>query len=374
MPSARSALLARQRRYLALLRNARVAADHQWCQPRSRHPPAGVEGTTIPSVGITMPSHMLSIARSLMLDRAAAKAFESLESAGVPSILLKGAAIANWLYMDGSVRPYLDIDLLVSPLDFDKAREVLAGLGYVPRVAGADPSELGAKELDLLGQNNICIDLHHGLIGASGPPEKCWDTLAGHTTSMPVGGAPQVRVLDVPARAAHLALHAAQNGPVDVKAITDLQRGLKMVERSDWEAAAKVADEIEAQEAFAAGLRLVGEGRVLAAELGLTRQMSVELVLRARSATQDALFFERVTETTGANRKMALFARKLFPTVATLRAGSSLARRGALGALCAWAVHPFSVAMRLGPAFIAWHRARRAASATSDSATRDRRA
>lgn len=326
-------------------------------------------GSTLnPLVGIADNSHMTSVARALLLDRAAAKAVQTLGSAGVPSILLKGAAIANWLYADGSVRPYSDIDLLVSPADFDRAQVVLAELGYRPRVAGADPSELGAKELDLIGSNRICIDLHHGLIGASGPSQQVWEILASHTTVMSVGGVARVRVLDVPARAAHLALHAAQNGPVDVKAHADLRRGLTMVARSDWEAASKVADEIGAQEAFAAGLRLVEEGRVLATDLGLTHHMSVELVLRTRSATQDALFFERLSDRAGASRKAALFLRKLFPTAATLRESSPLARRGRWGVLCAWAVHPFSVAARLGPAYTAWQRAREAASASAGNA------
>ncbi|MDQ3897672.1 MAG: nucleotidyltransferase family protein [Actinomycetota bacterium] len=317
--------------------------------------------------GATEGTDVFSVARALLLDRAAGRAFQHLAASGVPSILLKGATIATWLYTDGSARPYRDIDLLVSPADFDRAINLLAELGYVLRVAGADASELGPKELELVGPGNVCIDLHHGLLGAEAPPDHCWNVLSGRTIRMSVGGAEEVRVLDVPARAMHLALHAAQNGPVDRKAINDLERGLATLDRSDWVEATKVAEEIGALEAFAAGLRILPAGRVLADDLALTRTMSVELALRTRSVTQNAIFFERLADTAGARNKIRLLVRKMFPTAATLRLNSPLANRGRLGLLCAWAVHPFSVAVRFVPAFLAWFQARRSTSVRRDS-------
>ena len=305
-----------------------------------------------------MGADLASVARSLLLDRAAAKAVVHLRNGGVPSILLKGAAIAEWLYKDGTLRPYRDIDLLVSPTEFARAQSLLSEIGYVPRLIGADPSELGPREVDLVGPSNVLIDLHHGLIGAGASTQTAWDVLFDRTVTMRVGGSSDVRVLDVPARAMHLALHAAQNGPVDLKAVADLERGLALLERKDWEEASRVADEIGAHEAFAAGLRLVPGGRVLADDLALTSRMSVELVLRTRSETQDAIFFERLAETAGLRPRLVLVARKMFPTAATLRLNSPMARRGRVGLLCAWAVHPLSLAGRLGPALIAWFRAR----------------
>ncbi len=302
---------------------------------------------------------LLSVARSLLLDREAAVAIEALRAAGVPSILLKGASIATWLYNDGVARPYLDVDLLVSPSQFCKATQVLADLGYAPRLIGADPAELGPRELDLIGPSNVSIDLHHGLLGLAGPPERSWQILARRTVTMRLAGA-DVCVLDVPARAMHLALHAAQNGPVDVKAVTDLERGLAMVHRADWEEAARLAGELEATEAFAAGLRLVRTGRVIADDLALTRRMTVELALRIQSAPSEAIFFERLSEARWIRGKTALLARKLFPTSAWLRANSALALRGPPGLICARLLHPLSVATRLVPAFRAWYRARKA--------------
>lgn len=290
-------------------------------------------------------------------------AVEHLRERGVTPILLKGPAIATWLYDDGMPRPYRDIDLLVAPAEFEKATAVLAELGYTPRLLGAHPSELGAKELDLVGPDNQCLDLHHGLLGASRSSQECWNVLMHHTVTLRLAGRTEVAALDIPARAMHLALHAAQNGPIDSKAVADLERGLVRVGRPTWQEAAALAEQIGASEAFAAGLRLVPAGQVLADELSLTRRMTVELALRSASAPRDSLFFERLSQAHGLRRKAALVARKFVPTDATLRANSALARRGRLGLLLARAVRSLSLAIRLGPAFLAWYRARRAVSA-----------
>lgn len=304
-------------------------------------------------------SSLLAVARSLLLDREAASVVTHLQEVGVPSILLKGAAIATWLYNDGSPRPYCDIDILVSPSNLQTALDTLARLGYTQRVRGAHPAEVGPKEVELVGPTNMTVDLHHGLLGATAPSEQCWDVLAEQTVLMKLGATAEVQILNVPARAMHLALHAAQNGPIDVKAIRDLERGLAAVDMNSWEQAVSIAKRIGAEQAFAAGLRLVPAGRTLADHLSLTRSMTVELAVRTRSVTQDALFFERLTRTHGPWEKTALLLRKCFPTAATMRANSALARRGSLGLFCAWIGHPFSLARRFGPAIREWSCARR---------------
>lgn len=308
---------------------------------------------------------VLLVARSLFLDRRATLASDHLRAAGIPSILLKGAAIATWLYDDGQLRPYSDIDLLVSPAQFEQAKQALAGLGYEHRLEGADPVEFGPKEQELHGPDAVCIDLHHGLLGAEAPNQRCWEVLVRHTVPFRLAGG-HVDVLDVPARAMHLALHAAQNGPVDQKALADLELGLAKLTADDWRRAAVVAQELEASPAFAAGLRLLPAGVALAEELNLTRRLSVELALRTQSAPQNAIFFERFVNTPGVRRKAALLGRKLFPTAAFLRANSEDAARSRLGLVRAWITHPVTVAGSFAPALISWLQARRAARRAQD--------
>ena len=272
--------------------------------------------------------------------------------------MLKGAAIATWLYEESELRPYLDVDLLVSPLLFERAKEVLAGMGYVHRMVDAHPSELNTTEHELFGPEDTCLDLHRGLLAVGASSERAWEVLSRRTERFSLPGGAEVEVLDLPARAMHLALHAAQNGPVDIKALADLERGVAKLDRDGWREAAHLAEELEATQAFAAGLRLAPAGAALADELSLTRGMTVELALRTRSAPQNAMFFEHLTQARGLRKKTTLLAQRLFPTTVNLRAKSSMARRGRLGLLCARIGHPILVVSRFPSALLAWRAAR----------------
>ena len=71
------------------------------------------------------PDHGLA-ARTLALDLATGEVIGSLGAAGIEAILAKGPAMTHHLYGDApGRRNYGDIDLLVAPWQFDKARQVL---------------------------------------------------------------------------------------------------------------------------------------------------------------------------------------------------------------------------------------------------------
>ena len=79
--------------------------------------------------------------RRLALEAATAQVVGSLSGLGVRSILLKGPALAGWLYGAPDQRPYGDVDLLVAPHQFDLAETCLGPLGFSYRRAGARPHE-----------------------------------------------------------------------------------------------------------------------------------------------------------------------------------------------------------------------------------------
>jgi hypothetical protein len=58
------------------------------------------------------------------------RALTALATAGVPVIVLKGAALADTIYPSLADRPMNDVDLLVQPHDRDRARAALEGAGY----------------------------------------------------------------------------------------------------------------------------------------------------------------------------------------------------------------------------------------------------
>lgn len=298
-----------------------------------------------------------SVAVSLMLDHVAGVTTTRLAAAGIPAILLKGAAIATWIYAEGEARPYRDVDLLVPPSRFDAAQAVLGGLGYVNPLAGAADCEYGSNELRLVGPLGVCVDLHHALIGVP-EPARAWERLYARSTTLHVGGS-EVRVLDVEARAMHLPLHAIQDGPVDVKAMDDLARGVERLALASWRGAADLAAELGAMGPFAAGLRLLPAGAALAEQLSLPQVVNVDLTMRARSDPPEAFLIEQLVQLPDARARAALLWRKLFPTTVYLKSQYRLAERGPFGVTAARCCRLGSLVLRTAPAIVAWRRARR---------------
>jgi Uncharacterised nucleotidyltransferase len=301
--------------------------------------------------------------RTLLLDARAAEAIGVLAAHDVPSILLKGRAIANWLY-SGTPRGYGDIDLLVDPRQRERAMEVLATLGYRHYLAGADESEYGSNETDLISPTGIPIDLHHTLLGVTADPTSCWEVLSARTTAMVVGGH-KVHVLDEPARTMHLALHVAQNGPADAKAVADMERGLAQLPFSHWDQASHIARALKAEQAFSAGLRVTVTGRAMAAALHLEIPRDVSLLLRTRSAPAEALQIQQLIELRTLRGRLHLIGRKLWPTTAYMLGRVPGSRDGPQALLLARLRRMAGLPARFRVAFHSWSEARSAAAHTN---------
>lgn len=299
------------------------------------------------------------VMRTLLLDAAAARAAGLLADHGVPVILLKGRAIASWLYPDAT-RGYGDVDLLVDPVQRELAIEVLGSIGYSHPLAAASPCEYGPNETDLVGPTGVCIDLHHTLLGVAAAPRRCWEVLSTRTAQLVVGGA-RLTVLDESARAMHLALHVAQNGLADPQALTDLERGLAQLPFTRWQEAGRIARSIDAHQAFSAGLRLSAPGRALAARLGLRPPRDIDILLRTRCAPAPALQIQRFAELRSLRGRLSLVGRKLWPTRAYMCWHDPSARAGRFGLLTARLRRMATLPAKFGAALWSWNLARRAA-------------
>src|SRR5436305_6385068 len=80
-----------------------------------------------------------NVAWELALDSALAEVAGELERRGVQSLLLKGPALARWLYDEVTARSYADIDLLIAPDQFGTARACLGELGFDRYGTGLHP-------------------------------------------------------------------------------------------------------------------------------------------------------------------------------------------------------------------------------------------
>lgn len=77
--------------------------------------------------------------RDLLQTEEDRRVLSALGDAGLRPLVLKGAALAHWLYPEPWLRPREDTDLLLPADEYDRAGRVLEGLGYrrLPVVDGA---------------------------------------------------------------------------------------------------------------------------------------------------------------------------------------------------------------------------------------------
>jgi hypothetical protein len=97
------------------------------------------------------------------------RVLQRLQEEGIHAVPYKGPALSQFLYGDFSLRPSGDLDILVSPPQFEAARAALAGLNYEV-VMNLSPAQTQAwlrdeRVLDLsCSQTLAYLDLHCGIV------------------------------------------------------------------------------------------------------------------------------------------------------------------------------------------------------------------
>lgn len=295
---------------------------------------------------------LVETARALSTDVVAREVWAVLEEAGVESILLKGATLAEWLYDDREVRTYSDVDLLVESHDVGRAEKILGRLGFRTGDSTLPPETPHARPWHRPTDGAI-VDLHWTVAGACVAPEEAWDVLRAHAVPATVGGG-RVLVLDRPATSLMVALHASQHEVG--KPLEDLQRALDRVPLETWREACVIADRLDAGYGISRGVRMLPAGEELADQLGLPTTE----VLSAVAANPGSLVlgFERLSQTPGVGAKAKLISRELVPAPEFLRWRFPLARRGRGGLALTYLGRPAWLAWRAFPSARAWRRAR----------------
>ena len=162
--------------------------------------------------GQALPPPVQALGRTMATDRVTAEVVEAFRQAGIRSILLKGPAMARWLYDEAALRPYLDADILVAPEDFREAERILSERGFHREGLDTIPGDWPKHARTWYRDDRGNVDLHRTLFGVRIPDAELWALLATRTEAMWVSGT-DVDVLDLPGRALVLALHAAKDGP-----------------------------------------------------------------------------------------------------------------------------------------------------------------
>jgi hypothetical protein len=276
------------------------------------------------------------------VDAVAAEVMTSFNGAGIPFLMLKGPALASLLYHPGEQRRYMDVDLLVAPATVERASRILADLGFENIVAvqgvddslGAVPAETWQRERHLLG-----VDLHARLPGCAAAPERAWPRLYGGRQVITVAGM-ETPVLGQAGLALHLAIHAAQHGTDDLKAMGDLERGIERWPLADWQAAAELAAQVGATGTLAAGLRLTAAGKALAAALSLPDARELAWEIENRGERPRGTFHLHALRDARTPAEAAAVIRKaLFPKPDWIRREYRWAAGGRLGLAAGYARH-----------------------------------
>jgi hypothetical protein len=290
-------------------------------------------------------------ALALRVDAVAAEVTGALAEAGIRAILLKGASFADWLYRDGSQRPYQDVDLLVAPACFEATIDVLRDCGFRDRFVG--PQAL--TETWFRPHDPVPVDLHRSLRGTGVSPTSVWERLSDTTETLRVGTR-NVEVLSEPARAFHVAHNAFKDKLKEGSSSRrDLSLAVSRVDLETWRAAARLAESLEAVPWFVVGLCVIPEGRVIAERLDLPIESATHSAWKPPGPRTSV---EQLIATQGLAARARLIGRRLLPTATEMRLRSRLANRGMTGLALAYLWRMLLLPIRLPRAALAWRRAR----------------
>jgi hypothetical protein len=296
---------------------------------------------------------LITAARTLAIDALASELSKALCGQGVEPILLKGGTLSDWLYDSGAVRTYGDVDLLVEPADIPTAERLLAGWGFLTG-PGQAPAETPHARPWRRPADGAVVDLHWTISGSCVSPEKSFSILFENAEKISLGGG-EVRALNRIACALLVVLHASQHG--EGKPVMELRRALARLSEGEWREVRALADRLQAEYGLSDGLRLLPEGRRVAALLELPPPALFEASMDDRSAL--VLGIERLRRASGLRARTRLVIGELLPAADFMRWTFPLARRGRLGLAAAYVWRLSWLGRRLFPSLLAWRRTQR---------------
>jgi hypothetical protein len=246
--------------------------------------------------------------RSMAADKAAAELARVLRQRHVQWLLLKGPSIATRLYGKDERRPYVDVDALVAPGDFNEAERLLTEMGYEP--APYSSRQLLEHDSPWRRKGGSTIDLHRTFTHLVAPPESVWAALSRAATTVQVGGE-AVLVPDMGALGLLVALHALGDAPMEGKSLTDLERACEQLSMASWIDARAIATELGAERNLSAALRLTPRGHDIARSLELPELTRWETALRTGGRASLGMLVAGIGAARGLHAK-ATMVRRLF--------------------------------------------------------------
>ncbi len=162
-----------------------------------------------------------TLARNIMLVEAAREACAAAYNAGIPVIMLKGAALLEQGICRLDERQMTDVDLLVKPGDLEAFEKLVSDLGYGP----LDSSSQAWHKILSPEAPPLIIDVHTGL-------RHVKDAAGLWKTAVETPAGKHVLVSDLPDQFLHLAAHTLlHHGRLEDRTLRDLARLLEYAYR-----------------------------------------------------------------------------------------------------------------------------------------------
>ncbi len=183
-----------------------------------------------------MAEHRTAQLRVLLLERELVAIVRRLSRAGVATRVLKGAAYARLDYPDPGLRSFNDIDLLVRPVDIDRAAATMLAAGYRRTLAEPKPGfdRRFDKGMTLVPQAGYELDVHRTFVlgpwGVLVNLDELWRDVGEPLT---VAGQ-AMTALSLPYRLLHACYHAALGDwPLRLGSLRDVAELLRMERSGD---------------------------------------------------------------------------------------------------------------------------------------------
>jgi hypothetical protein len=188
---------------------------------------------------------------------------DEFKKQGIRSLIFKGLALAWTVYPDFTTRPSGDIDLLVKPEQFVKAREVLIQIGYGYHFKRFEMYKEICKAEEFFHKKDekkpLTIDLHWNLLHYYGiQRDNGFGDVFGRATDVKMPSL-SFQTLDRVDALIYSALHLILNHPESRRLIWICDIALlaeKMVETKDWEILEKRTKALKADLAVENALKL----------------------------------------------------------------------------------------------------------------------
>jgi len=188
---------------------------------------------------------------------------DAFEKQGIRSLVFKGLALAWTVYPDFATRPSGDIDLLVKPELFLKAREVLIQIGYGYNFKRFEMFKEICKAEEFVHQKDakkpLTIDLHWNLLHYYGiQRDNGFENVFARTADVEMPGL-KFQTLDRVDALIYSALHLMLNHPECRRLIWICDIAFlaqKMVENQEWEVLKKRTAALKADLAVENSLKL----------------------------------------------------------------------------------------------------------------------